>query len=100
MFTTIVLLIFAAVAAYAGYAWLCSRREARALGRSMGVQYRGHVALNRRRLSGGGAGVMPEPHAAGSYEAAGPSALDLLYAQMAEQEEGYRRRERERERGY
>jgi hypothetical protein len=105
MFTISVLVIIVAVAAYAGYAWLAGRREARAYGQTMGVRFTGHVALNRRRISsGGGFGVTPEPHVARSWqhEDARPSALDLLYEQMDEQRQlrDRLRREEERERDY
>lgn len=102
MLSTAALLIFAACVAYAVHAWRVHRRESREGGRLMGVRYDGHRALNRRRLTSGGAGVMPEQRGSWQHEAPGPSALDLLYEQMDEQRQLRERlrREEEHERGY
>lgn len=100
MLGVIALILFIAGVAYATYACIVSRRETRAYGQHMHVRFDGHVALYEPRASpAADFGVTPGRDDDRSWhEAPGPSALDLLYAQMAEQEEGYRRRERERER--
>jgi hypothetical protein len=105
MFAITVFIILIAGFAFAVYSCLEGRRAASEYGRHMHVRYAGHVALNRQCLSHStGSGVTPELDTArnSQHEAPLPSALDLLYEQMAEQRwrEGCLRREEEHERDY
>lgn len=103
MLAVMLFIIFVAGAAYMiRHAWI-RHREARAYGRHMHVRYVGHNPHNQRRASSTAdfvATTAPDDDRSWQPDDAGPSALDLLYEQMAAQEEGYRRRERERDLGY